>query len=83
MSDIELMDQETNTFECPSCGNNSYHLEGMYVTDNFKYRTILTVVNCEYCSLPFGKMNSFGKGTDILDYVKINRLSKDDWKKIL
>ncbi len=82
MSDIELLDQEVGTMECPECGNNAYHLKGIYVNEEYKYTSVLTVLNCEYCESPFGRLNSYGKGHDIVENVRVNRLTTD-WKKVL
>jgi hypothetical protein len=81
-SDIEILDQEVNTFECPSCKNNSYHLKGVYVNKMMKYTNIMTVVECEACISNYGKINSFGKGTDFIDYVSVKSINRD-WKKVL
>jgi transcription elongation factor Elf1 len=81
-SDIEILGQENNTFECPSCGNNAYHLKGVYVNEEFKYTNIMTVLECESCISNFGTINSFGKGTDFIDFVVVKSIS-NDWKKVL
>lgn len=81
-SEIEILDQELGTFECPDCGNSAYHLNGVFTNDSFKYLKIMTVVSCESCGARFGKMQSFGKGTDILELVRIRYIGTD-WKKLL
>lgn len=81
-SNIDFLEQDVDTLECPSCGNNAYHLNGVYVKETNKYSQVMTLVNCESCNSLFGKMQCFGKGTDILNTVAINHIGSD-WKKIL
>lgn len=81
-SDIEILGQENDTLTCPDCGNNAFHLNGIFTNNAFKHLKVLTVVNCESCGTKYGNMQSFGKGSYILEPVRIRFIS-NDWTKIL